>query len=47
MPGYSYRRVWGILRQQRRAEGLPPVNAKLLYRTIREDNLLLLHDKLE
>lgn len=47
MPSYSYRRVWGILRQQRRAEGLPPVNAKLLYRIIREHNLLLLHDKPE
>lgn len=32
MPSYGYRRVWGILRKQRRTEGLPPVNAKRLYR---------------
>ena len=30
MPSYGYRRVWGILRKQRRAEGLPAVNAKRL-----------------
>ncbi|SQA62962.1 IS2 transposase TnpB [Yokenella regensburgei] len=29
MPSYGYRRVWGILRKQRRSEGQPPVNAKL------------------
>lgn len=32
MPSYGYRRVWGILRKQRRTEGLQPVNAKRLYR---------------
>ncbi|MCO5784247.1 IS3 family transposase [Citrobacter meridianamericanus] len=47
MPSYGYRRVWGILRKRRRAEGLPPVNAKRLYRIMREHNLLLLHDKPE
>jgi putative transposase len=47
MPSYGYRRVWGILRKQRRAEGFPPVNAKRLYRVMREHNLLLLHDKPE
>lgn len=45
MPGYDYRRVWGILRKQRRTEGLPPVNAKRLYRIMSEHNLLLLHAK--
>ncbi|MGX8939724.1 IS3 family transposase [Symbiopectobacterium sp. Eva_TO] len=47
MPSYGYRRVWGILGKQRRAEGLPPVNAKRLYRIMSEHNLLLLHDKTE
>ena len=36
MPSYGYRRVWGILRKQRRTEGQPPVNAKRLYRIMRE-----------
>lgn len=45
MPSYGYRWVWGILRNQSRAEGLPPVNAKRLYRIMSEHNLLLLHDK--
>ena len=47
MPSYGYRRVWGILRKQRRTEGQPPVNAKRLYRIMSEHNLLLLHDKPE
>ncbi|MBJ9260688.1 IS3 family transposase [Citrobacter amalonaticus] len=47
MPSYGYRRVWGIVRRQRRTEGLQPVNAKRLYRIMREHNLLLLHDKAE
>ncbi len=47
MPSYGYRRVWGILRKQRRTEGLTPVNAKRLYRIMSEHNLLLLHDKPE
>ncbi|EIM5532572.1 IS3 family transposase [Salmonella enterica subsp. enterica] len=47
MPSYGYRRVWGILRKQRRTEGLPPVNAKRFYRIMSEHNLLLLHDKPE
>ena len=36
MPSYGYRRVWGILRKQRRTEGQPPVNAKRLYRIMSE-----------
>ncbi|WP_336749815.1 IS3 family transposase [Pantoea vagans] len=47
MPSYGYRRVWGILRKQRRTEGLSAVNAKRLYRIMSEHNLLLLHDKSE
>ena len=47
MPGYGYRRVWGILRKQRRTKGQPPVNAKRIYRIMSEHNLLLLHDKPE
>jgi len=47
MPSYGYRRVWGILRKQRRAEELQPVNAKRLYRIMSEHNLLLLHYKPE
>ncbi len=47
MPSYGYRRVWGILRKQRRTEGQPPVNAKRLYRIMSEHNLLLLHHKPE
>lgn len=47
MPGYGYRRVWAILRKQLSGEGLPPVNAKRIYRVMREHNLLLLHDKPE
>lgn len=45
MPGYGYRRVWAIMRKQLRDEGLPPVNAKRVYRVMSENNLLLLHDK--
>nr|ALD82334.1 transposase [Raoultella ornithinolytica] len=45
MPSYGYRRVWGIMRRQLRDEGLPPVNAKRVYRVMSEHNLLLLHDK--
>lgn len=44
MPSYGYRPVWGILRKLRCAEELPPVNAKRLYRIMREHHLLL-HDK--
>lgn len=47
MPSYGYRRVWGIMRRQLRDEGLPPVNAKRVYRVMSEHNLLLLHDKLQ
>lgn len=45
MPCYGYRRVWSILRRQSRNEGLPLVNAKRVYRIMRKNGLLLLHDK--
>lgn len=45
MPSYGYRRVWGIMRKQLRDEGLPPVNAKRVYRVMSEHKLLLLHNK--
>ena len=45
MPIYGYRRVWAILRRQSRNEGLPFVNAKRVYRIMRENSLLLLQDK--
>jgi putative transposase len=45
MPSYGYRRVWGIMRRQLRDEELPPVNARRVYRVMREHNLFLLHDK--
>lgn len=47
MPSYGYRRVWGVMRKQLCDEGLPPVNAKRVYRVMSEHNLLLLHDKPE
>ena len=47
MPSYGDRCVWGILRKQRRTEGLPPVNTKRLYRIMKEHNLLLSYDKFE
>lgn len=47
MLSYGYRRLWGVLRKQRRTEGLTPVNAKRLYRIMSGHNLLLLHDKPE
>ena len=46
MPSYGYRRVWGILRKQRRTED-SHLNAKRLYRIMSEHNLLLLHHKPE
>lgn len=45
MPGYGYRRVWGILSKLRRAEGLPAANAKRLHWVMIKHNILLLNDK--
>ena len=40
-PAYGYRRLWALLRRSRRKEGLPPVNAKRVYRLAEENHLLL------
>jgi putative transposase len=40
-PTYGYRRLWALLRRQRRAQALPPVNAKRVYRLAKAHKLLL------
>ena len=40
-PSYGYRRVWALLRRQSEAERLPVVNAKRVYRVMRDHGLLL------
>ena len=41
LPSYGYRRVWALLRRQSEAERLPVVNAKRVYRVMRDHGLLL------
>lgn len=41
LPSYGYRRVWGILRNERVAVGLGPFNAKRIYRVMRTHGLLM------
>ncbi|KWO52217.1 transposase [Burkholderia ubonensis] len=41
LPSYGYRRVWGILRNERVAVGLAPFNAKRIYRVMRTHGLLM------
>jgi len=41
LPSYGYRRVWGILRNERVAVGLVPFNAKRIYRVMRTHALLM------
>ncbi|ONX55653.1 transposase, partial [Burkholderia cenocepacia] len=41
LPSYGYRRVWGILRNERVAVGLVPFNAKRIYRVMRTHGLLM------
>lgn len=36
LPTYGYRRVWAFLRRQSEAKGLGAVNAKRVYRIIRQ-----------
>ncbi len=43
MPTYGYRCVRTILRRQSRNEGLPFVNAKRVYRVMRENNLFYIY----
>ena len=40
-PTYGYRRLWALLRRQRRAQGLSPVNAKRIYRLAKVHKFLL------
>ena len=40
-PTYGYRRIAALLKRQRRADGLAPVNAKRVYRLMQKHALLL------
>lgn len=41
LPSYGYRRTWSLLRRATQAVGLPPINAKRVYRVMRAHGLLL------
>ncbi|MFX0854908.1 IS3 family transposase, partial [Escherichia coli] len=41
MPTYGYRRVWALLRRQAELDGMPAINAKRVYRIMRQNALLL------
>ncbi|MBN8745888.1 IS3 family transposase [Pandoraea sp. XJJ-1] len=41
LPTYGYRRVWALLRRSREQTGAPCINAKRVYRVMREHQLLL------
>ncbi|WP_424948675.1 IS3 family transposase [Chromobacterium haemolyticum] len=41
LPSYGYRRAWGLLRRQREARAQRPVNAKRVYRVMKQHGLLL------
>ncbi len=38
---YGYRRVWALLRRQAELDGMPAINAKRVYRIMRQNALLL------
>ena len=40
-PSYGYRRIAALLKRERRADGLVPVNAKRVYRLMKRQGLLL------
>ena len=40
-PTYGYRRLWALLRRERRKRGESPVNAKRVYRIVKSEKLLL------
>jgi len=40
-PSYGYRRIAALLKRERRAAGLYPVNAKRVYRLMKKNRLLL------
>ncbi|EHT7890364.1 IS3 family transposase (plasmid) [Escherichia coli] len=41
LPTYGYRRVWSLLRRQAELDGMPAINAKRVYRIMRQNALLL------
>lgn len=41
LPSYGYRRVWGVLREERQAIGLMVFNAKRIYRVMSTHGLLM------
>ncbi|HHQ9245287.1 TPA: IS3 family transposase [Escherichia coli] len=41
LPTYGYRRVWTLLRRQAELDGMPAINAKRVYRIMRQNALLL------
>ncbi|HBN2758218.1 TPA: IS3 family transposase [Escherichia coli O25b:H4-ST131] len=41
LPTYGYRRVWAQLRRQAELDGMPAINAKRVYRIMRQNALLL------
>ncbi|HDZ2384491.1 TPA: IS3 family transposase, partial [Klebsiella pneumoniae] len=41
LPTYGYRRVWALLRRQSETDGMPIINAKRVYRIMRQNALLL------
>ncbi|EPD8164709.1 IS3 family transposase [Escherichia coli] len=41
LPTYGYRRVWALLRRQTEFDGMPAINAKRIYRIMRQNALLL------
>ncbi len=43
VPTYGYRRVWALLRRQSETEGVAAINAKRVYRIMRQHALLLEH----
>ncbi|HBB1035762.1 TPA: IS3-like element IS2 family transposase [Escherichia coli] len=41
LPTYGYHRVWALLRRQAELDGMPAINAKRVYRIMRQNALLL------
>ncbi|EOV5763487.1 IS3 family transposase [Escherichia coli] len=41
LPTYGYRRVWALLRRQAELDGMPAINAKRVYRIMRQNALFL------
>ncbi|MCZ5757887.1 IS3 family transposase [Escherichia coli] len=41
LPTYGYRRIWALLRRPAELDGMPAINAKRIYRIMRQNALLL------